>query len=633
MKFGRRSQKDRSKDYREEVQRARNWRKNQGYDELWSKLSDLYRGKIHPQDVNDGEDVVAINMAFSTINVMYPSVSAGIPSVEVRANDPEDDRAAVLVEEVLKYAWEHHNFHPAFRKTAKDFLMYGHGWLKVGWLYTEEQVPMSDQDRAAEFIQMRDQVNEAAQVQPELAPELPSDEDIAANLSTSTYHVVEDRPFVEQISIRDMFVNPEATHLDDARWVAQRVLRPLDEAKADRAYTQSVRKKLTGTHMTHDSTDPRAEGLEDADGNMVEIWEFYDLVDNVMCIFSLESDSGEYLVKPGKMPYKFGHPFEMVRNYDVPDMFYPIGDLEQIWTLQQELDKTRSEMLNYRAAYARKYLVRAAALKRGDVEKLTSRVDGEAIVVENDEIPLHDVVQPVPINALDPALFNWSGQIQSDIQEVTGVSEYARGSLSAAKRTATEASLIQDALNARSGEKLSIIEDLASNVARKVLQVMQQFLTGEQVARIFGPDGQQHWLPYDNESIQGEFDFAVEAGSTQPNNESFRRQNAIALMNTMSPFLGSIVDPYELVKHILQEGFSIRTPEKFLLNQDEFVQTEAPGAPDQETEGAPPEGEPNGIVGAAGGEGADAPQLSPEQEQEQATRAQLEGQTGLPGFL
>jgi hypothetical protein len=84
-------------------------------------------------------------------------------------------------------------------------------------------------------------------------------------------------------------------------------------------------------------------------------------------------------------------------------------------------------MLNYRSKYARKYVARQSAFAPGDEAKIVSKNDGEVIFVR-DDTPLNDVIQPLPINQLDANLFNWSGQIMSDIQEVSGVSEYARGS-------------------------------------------------------------------------------------------------------------------------------------------------------------------------------------------------------------
>jgi hypothetical protein len=193
-------------------------------------------------------------------------------------------------------------------------------------------------------------------------------------------------------------------------------------------------------------------------------------------------------------------------------------------------------------------------------------------------------------------------------------------------------------LNARSGEKLAQIEMTATEVARKLLKIMQQFMAGTQVARYLGPQGETLWLPYTRESIVGEFDFTVEAGSTQPNNETFRRQKTIALMNTMVPFIQmGIVNPYELAKHILQEGFSVRVPEKFLMDPNQMG-----GMPP----GMAPEGGGGNVPGAD--QGVDATQLPPqelldqqqESQQEQTVNgvpdplmAQLMGQVGVSPML
>ena len=620
MKIGRRAKATRLEDYQIEVDRSRKFRKNEGYDQLWARLRDMYNGAGRIAHLQPDEDAIFVNMAFSTINVIYPSVSAGIPQISIMANDPAKEQAALVVQEVMNFAWKHWEVQSAFRASAKDFLIFGHGWAKVGWRYVEEVGLRSEEDMMEEFVQLRQQALNAGVQDPGSLPDLPSDEEIAANLVTTTTTTLEDRPFVEQVSILDMFVNPEATTMDDIRWIAQRVVRPIVDVRADENYKSSARKKVKGTYSSYDSTDPRRKAEDHEDGpDMVELWEFYDLIDGVMAIFATDSD--EYLVDPGEMPYHFGHPFVMIRNYEVPDVFYPIGDLEMLYPLQEELNKTRSDMLNFRSAYARKYLVRKSALANGDEAKLMSRKDGEIVFVENDNIPLQDVVARMPINDLDANLFNWSGQIVGDIQEISGVSEYARGGGGGA-RTATEASLIQDAMNARSSEKLSLVEKMATDVARKLLKIMQQFMTGDEVARVTGPQGEQLWLIYDRESIQGEYDFTVEAGSTQPNNETFRRQKAIAMANTLLPFVQlGVINPQELAKHLLQEGFAIRTPEKFIMAPMPQIDPNTGQPVDPAMAGQAPQ---NGIVGAPGGVGADAPQMDPNALREAQANAPLD---------
>jgi len=149
---------------------------------------------------------------------------------------------------------------------------------------------------------------------------------------------------------------------------------------------------------------------------------------------------------------------------------------------------------------------------------------------------------------------------------VSGVTEFMRGGVSEIRRTATEAALIQDAANARTADKLATIEIAVSAIGRRVLQLAQQFMTGEQVARITAKDGEPMWVTFDRDYISGEFDFEVAAGSTQPMNEAYRRQSAIQLIDAMAPFVSAgVVDVAKLGAYVLQYGFGVKNPEMFMV--------------------------------------------------------------------
>ena len=83
-----------------------------------------------------------------------------------------------------------------------------------------------------------------------------ADEEIAANITNTAMMIVEDQPFVERISPFDMFVDPEATCLEDANWIAQRIVRPLEEAKKDKRYKASARKKLDADNILYPLNSP-----------------------------------------------------------------------------------------------------------------------------------------------------------------------------------------------------------------------------------------------------------------------------------------------------------------------------------------------------------------------------------------
>lgn len=632
---------DRLKRYRNRLNHAKRWREQEGYDDKWERLLDLYKGKHFPTGMQD-EDRIAINMAFSTINVIFPALTVNHPKIEVLANEQQDEDRAVIAEAIINYWWRHYDFRAPFRRATKDFLTFGHGWIKVGYKYEEREEDIDETEFKTQQNLLTNEADMFAAENPEMAADLPTDEEIKANIITTKTVIEEDRPTLERVSPFDMFVDPEATCMEDASWIAQRIIRPIEEVRSDKAYNYGARRSVkSDAVISSDWLSPEQRKKMDSDINRITVWEYYDITNGLMCVFTENGD--DYLVDPQKMPYDFGHPFEFIANYDVPDEFYPIGDLEMIEAPQQELNKTRSQMMNHRKKYGRKYLYRASALGPEGRQGLESNEDNIAIEVIDENLPLQDVIMPVPITPMAGDLYQYSEIIQGDMDKVSGVNEYARGAASEIKRTATEAAMIQDGANARSADKLSLIEIAIGRIARKVLQLAQQYMTGEQVARVAGADSKQFWFAYTHEDIEGEFDFQVEGGSTQPQNETFRRQQAVAMMNSLGPFVGQVIDPAVLARHVLQFGFGVKSPGKFMIQQQppmpmggavgpdgQPLPPEMQGGPPMGPEGAPmppqgqpmpPEGmpmppqgmpmSPQGGMQFPAGVGMDAPQMDP----------------------
>jgi hypothetical protein len=109
----------------------------------------------------------------------------------------------------------------------------------------------------------------------------------------------------------------------------------------------------------------------------------------------------------------------------------------------------------------------------------------------------------------------------------------------------------------------------------------QQYLTGEQAIRVVASGEKKAWVKFDRDYISGEFDFEVEGGSTQPTNESFRRQSAMQIMDAMAPFIQSgIIDLQKLAQYVLQYGFGVKQPSMFMSSAPP-PQSEPAGPPEQ----------------------------------------------------
>jgi hypothetical protein len=444
-------------------------------------------------------------------------------------------------------------------------LIIGHAWLKVGYRFIEE--------------------NKYTDLLTEEDAEIAAPEE-GFNLEAETV-VVEDRPFVERVSPFDIFVDPEATCIEDMTWIAQRVRRPLKDVQNDPRYNNAARKYIQATHYSRWSAeDYKKQNHRSIDESFVDVWEYYDLKRGTVCIFADSAD--KFLVNPTKIPFAFGHPFVMLRNYDVPDIFYPMGELEAIEPLQYELNQTRTQMMNHRKRFSRKWLYKEGAFDNDGRDALESDEDNVMVPVITED-PLQSVIVPMPAVVNPPEMYSVSSLIQSDIDRISGVSEFMRGGASEISRTATEAAMMQDAMNARTSDKLAEVERAIANCAKRLIGLAQQFMTGEQAVRVVGSGAMPLWVNFDADYIKGEFDFEVEAGSTQPVNESFRRQMALQMVDAMAPFVGAgVVDMAALARHVLQFGFGVKSPEAFLA---------APQQPMGLPQGGPP---PQGLSGPTG---------------------------------
>ena len=114
-------------------------------------------------------------------------------------------------------------------------------------------------------------------------------------------------------------------------------------------------------------------------------------------------------------------------------------------------------MMNHRKKFSRKYLYKESAFDQLGRSALESDEDNVMVPVVSDEA-LGGVVTAFPAVINPPEFYNQSNMIIGDIDRISGVSEFQRGAVSEIRRTATESSLLQDAANARTSDKLAVVE-------------------------------------------------------------------------------------------------------------------------------------------------------------------------------
>jgi len=216
---------DQLTNYTSKLSKSKKWRAND-YDDTWTRMKDLYRGK-HWEAGGDSDQIV-VNMVFATINVLNPAVSVSNPRFTVSARKPDQEAQAMFAEEVVNYIWRTNKYQQQFRLTVNDWLMFGHGWMKVGY----------------KFVTDKPKVESADPPSTEVGDEGVSDREEHEGNVESEMAVLDDRPFAERISPYDIYVDPEAHTTEDMAWIAQRIRRPVNDVRVDDRYEPSVRKKV-----------------------------------------------------------------------------------------------------------------------------------------------------------------------------------------------------------------------------------------------------------------------------------------------------------------------------------------------------------------------------------------------------
>ncbi len=606
--------------YRSEISAAKRKLHEDRRHENWRRFRDIYSKSAKSHDPN--VDAISVPVLFANINVTRSALTVNNPKFAINPRNPSSAVGAMACEEVMNYEWYAHDHQDEIRAAVDDQLITGLGWVKVGYnLKTHGEgisIPgltdtpnnpdgtftpppgLEIEGFNTEFEEVIEGARSVASSNPMHLRPSDDRQELARQIREEGAIILEDHPWVERVSPFDMYQDPSATDLKRAQWVAQRVTYRLDAARDNPAWSPRVRKQLAPGQKSlaeHNDGDELRENMDpDIPGNpggsevqWTVVWEFYDLHRGLWCQFDDHAD--DFLIRPEPIPFKTGHPFRMIRNHDVPDEFYPIGEIEMLESLQAELNQTRTALFNDRKQNRSKWIVDKKYLDQDNSEQglasvLTSSKDNLiASVQRNPQDQLDNIVIPVPSRQLDPELYNNAATSRADINDISGVTEYQRGGGSTGASTATEAAIINDGALARLKEKQGRVEQFMAEVARAMLGLKLQYMSERKRLRIVAGDPRfqekaaklglevtdpsaELFFTYTRKDIQGEFDLIVVAGSSSAFNETQRKRQATDMLATTLPlFNQGIVNEAAIMEEYFRNGLGISDPAKFMAQQ------------------------------------------------------------------
>jgi len=466
----------------------------------WRTLFFLYRGD---EDLapgrGDTEALYNVKLIFSVVRNFIPSLVISDPDILLFPRKMESMKDVATVQRVANYYWRELKIKDELKKVILDVLIYGTGFMKLGWAFSVGMLPVARENKEEDLGNQKTfQPNE---------------------------FIKKDAPFVTRVSPFLLRWDMQARSLAESRWVAEKIVRPVEVIKRNSAYDQSVTNKIQPTHVglqdvLFNSCDEDEANLVENDPDKYAV--IYEVHDKERGLLITLHPTQEKPLRIQKYPYPNleGTHFCSLVLDEQPDRLEGLSVVDNIKSPAQAVTRVRSLQTDHIKNMSRVYAVKSEDFSEADVLKVQNAKNGSAVRTEGDPRSYH----LIPTPPISPDSYRVADQGETDVFRTAGLAPSTVGQKLGGRTSATEAGQIGAGEAQRMENARTVVEDFAADITRKLIQIIGNKLSDEEVVLIVG---EENFTPfkYTKKQLQGEFSYAVKAGSmTKPNREVLRQQ-------------------------------------------------------------------------------------------------------------
>ena len=536
--------------------------------EFWDRSLRMYKYETLPTEVKGKK--VTVNMAYAYVRSLIPSLYFRDPWISINPKRVMDVQSAHVLEPAINYEWGHLNAKKTVKRVIFDAVTQGYGIAKYGYLPTISETkdgPMATGDEL----------------------------------------------FLLRVRPRDFIWDPQAETLDSVRWVAHRIVRDLSAIQQDPMYHHTA--GIKGTLSLDAKLVPKGMSAAEAESlaEQVEFWEIWD--NQTKRIYTVEMATDELLRDDPWPVITDGVPFALLSFNETPDCPYALPDLIYAEDQFRVISMLRTAQVSHVKKFVRMILAQKGQIKTEEQEKMAEAEDGSIIEVTN-----IDKVKPLDYISYGPDMDKTNESTKTDLREVLGQSEIARGGVLEERRTLGEVQMIARGGQTRIDERVDIVEDFCEQIASNLVIVMKQKFAAERMVRITGmPD--LVWPPpdfppelskklsvsktgfsYTKDDILGNFDVEVRAGSALPLNKEGKLKRLSVLRELLKddPTFWTWEGRREIYSDLLEE-LDVKAPDRILPPSPPQVPGLPSGAGVQPGADVPPANPLAALLAGAGG--------------------------------
>lgn len=501
--------------------------------------------------------VTTLNLYHAITKNIVPSLYFQNPKVLCFPKKIESQTTAPIVGETVNYFYRELEVDDVNQKVVWDAYVLGVGVSKVGYACKygmdtlEEKKQVSPVNRLLEKIGLK-KTKEVETTNPEI-----------------NYKIESESPYVKYVSPFDFGIDPRAKNIDEAMYVYEKFKKTLAQVKANKKYKNTS--KLVGSDVELDIPSGRdTDPTQMDDFKTVDIYEVHYRQPDGVYHLVLAKDRDEWAeLYNERSPYEMrGWQYEILVFNKHPHKLYPISDMTKIRALQDRITSTIDAVLDQVDRFHPKIAVNGTDVTPEG--KLALRDGDIGAIVDCTKNP-SEVFKELSFTQVKADLRALIDQMIDIITIQTGLTRAQLTGMSSSG-SATEATIEQGGQTLRLSDMGKEVGKYSKKQARKLWEVIKQFVDIETLQLINGVSGideqtgipKYNWLEVNEESgaqmRSGEYDFDIEVGSTQKPDLAVIRKQFEGLFNilartdviTLMQQQGKKVDLAELLRLYLQ---------------------------------------------------------------------------------
>lgn len=378
-----------------------------------------------------------------------------------------------------------------------------------------------------------------------------------------------------RVDPKDILFDPASRRLDlsDCKYLFIAWYPTIDELKNDPNITDlpdgiddfPESTEATRQNAPNDSTGDRGNtspgqngqgGEKDPAFRTICVWEVYDKVNHRLIYMT---DHKHLVIGETAWPVnlRFGcrdlYPVTLLYQHPVPGRFYPRPEAELIAPQLREINVIENIISEQSRTKRRKWVTWSGLLSEDQKAKVNdTSVANDLLFLDGTKLqdalglPSSPGMEAYNVNNLvasideikpPPDLMPRYAMLEQEIFHIVGYGPSQRGGLPST-RSAREAMMINSEKERKLDKRRDRITDFYRSISMKHVRFLQRYMSVERYAAVLPKSiGLQDWVKYNRDSIQGDFEFDVVAGSSTPKNTEVHQANEQQLFSAAAPII------------------------------------------------------------------------------------------------